>query len=524
MSAKIVKELLTRWSYKVDTKQLATASRMIKSLKKEQEGMKKSSTAFQRGEVANVKLMTRAWSGLNKQVKTYGKKTAAKAAGKGGGGAGGFFGGGGQSGSLPFLIGRLAGSNALTSAMFAGPKVVAGLGILKSIQLASNREETAGKFQALLGGKGKGQQAENLIETLNQFGKKTPFGIQQLRGLAETLLASGFAADDLVPKLRMIGSFVGADSEKLNRVLFNFAEIRSKTFADKVDLKQFTRAGVPIIRALQKQTGKMGLEWDRFVSKRLVSFEMIEKAMLKMSGPGGPFHGMLEVMNLSTKGKVSELGDELVLFGEAFGKLLTPLTKKLLDEAINLMGVLNEALGLFVNLWNGFHVSQGLILLVDLLKDFAIVGAGLFLIFNPLVALFGLIALILEDFFVFMSGGDSLLGRLINYDWGLMFDGMWIAFKEQMTMIGETIESVPWIKAAIGVIGGSAGSGGESDLMDRTDTTSLDPSFGIRNQSMEFNQINTINGGNQPASEMIASLGTDGFRLMNQKAQPAFAV
>ena len=521
MSAKIVKELLTRWTYKVDTKQLAQASRMIKKLKKDQIGIKKSSTAFARGEVANVKLMTRAWGKLNKQVKTYGGKRT----GGGKGGKGGFGGmGAGGSGSLPFLIGRLAGSNALTSALFAGPKVVAGLAILKSISLAADREETVGKFRALLGGKGKGAEAEALMDTLSDFAKKTPFGIRQVRTLAGTLLASGFKAGELTDVLRMIGSFVGADNEKLQRVLFNFAEIRRKGYADKVDLKQFTRAEVPIIAALQKTLGIEGADFDRFVRAGKITSDLIEKSLKMMTSKGGQFFGLLEMMNKSVRGKASELGDEIILFAEAFGKLLTPVTKKILDELIKLMGVANRVLSVFINLWNGFNISPFLIGLVDGFKFLAGVGVVLLAWLNPVIALLGMMFLMLEDFFVFLSGGDSILGSLLDFDWGMVWDGLAISFQEQWDKIAAIIQGNKYSKFLFDIVTGArVGAGGESDLLEKTDVTSIDPGSMI-NQSMEFNQQNTINGVNQPASELIASLSNDGFRLMNMKAQPAFVV
>jgi len=243
-----------------------------------------------------------------------------------------------------------------------------------------------------------------------------------------------------------------------------------------------------------------------------------------MTSKGGQFFGLLEMMNKSVRGKASELGDEIILFAEAFGKLLTPVTKKILDELIKLMGVANRVLSVFINLWNGFNISPFLIGLVDGFKFLAGVGVVLLAWLNPVIALLGMMFLMLEDFFVFLSGGDSILGSLLDFDWGMVWDGLAISFQEQWDKIAAIIQGNKYSKFLFDIVTGArVGAGGESDLLEKTDVTSIDPGSMI-NQSMEFNQQNTINGVNQPASELIASLSNDGFRLMNMKAQPAFVV
>ena len=70
--SRVVKELVTKWTYKVDTTQLKQARAALKGIKSEMTKVRKSSIAFGKGELNRVRRVRDAWSNLNRKVRQYG--------------------------------------------------------------------------------------------------------------------------------------------------------------------------------------------------------------------------------------------------------------------------------------------------------------------------------------------------------------------------------------------------------------------------------------------------------------------
>jgi len=442
--SKIVKELLTKWTYKVDSRQLKATAAVIQSLQKSMAEVRRESVGFQRGELQRLRSIKAGWNGVNKQVQKY--KTNLRGAGgigrgggaRGGGAKGGGAKGGGRSGfmggrgqSLSFLAGNVAGSPTLGSALLAAggnPAILGGLaaagGLAKSVQLASKKQqaqvglETFARADA--GGNrevGKEKTAEFLGQ-LNTFAKATPFGVNQLRELALQMRGFGFETKEIIPNLQRLGDLTGGRADVLRRMLVNLSQIRNLGKAQTVDLKQIANAGIPILQQLEKQLGKTAAQIQEMIPKGQITSAMIDEAFRQMTSSSGQFFEQMKERSKTFGGQVDKLAEQFTILGEAIGGVfIGPLTDALtiVNESFDSYGALAGAVGDF---FGEFEKGDSIVrYILSEITNFAMKAGALFLLLNPLVWL--------EDIGAFFAGKESFTGDFIK----------WLGFDDNMGIV-----------------------------------------------------------------------------------------
>lgn len=332
--AKIVKELVTKWTYKVQATDLKKATAQIIKLKKKLLEVRKSSTAFGKQERGQLKSVGSGWKRATREVDRYRKaKMRASRASASGGGRRGLFGGGG-GGRLAGGIAGIAGMGVLGS-VATGAAGLGGLGVLGlggAVGLAARKESIVAGIAGLLkedaSAGGSKPQTDALMAALDKFATETPFQLTNLRTLAGTLLAGGFAANEIVENLRMVGDVTRGNQHIMKRMLFNFIQVKSVGKASMIDLRQFAMANIPIFEVLKKQLGVTGDELADMTRKGQISFAIIKEAFRTMTGDGGRFQGSMRIQSEQLLGVFSNIKDHLELIGEAIGEeLIADVTK-----------------------------------------------------------------------------------------------------------------------------------------------------------------------------------------------------
>lgn len=110
--------------------------------------------------------------------------------------------------------------------------------------------------------------------------KGTAFGLGDAVTAAASAVASGVKpGKDLTRTLTVIGdtATIAGASFTDTAAIFNSVLARGKLQGD--DMLQLTSRGVPVLKALEKQTGKTGDELQDMISKGQISFEVFQKAM-----------------------------------------------------------------------------------------------------------------------------------------------------------------------------------------------------------------------------------------------------
>lgn len=462
--SKVIKELVTRWTYKVDAKQIMRATQSLKSLRGQLSGVRKSSVAFGNKETAGLRRLKRSWDSATVSARRYGKSVALSGAGGvvgGGGGRRGFFGGrrggggtggGGGFGSRAGSLASVAGAGSLGAfGIGAAGVAVGGSALLTGsiLKLAGAREQAEISFTGFLKS---GEKAKEMLNDLTQFAKKTPFQIPELRDLSSALLAGGFAAEEVIPSLRTLGDVTRGNSDKLNRMLLNFIQIKTVGKASALDLKQFALAGIPIYTALQKVTGKNGEQLRDMGKQGKITFKIVKEAFASLTGEGGLFFQAMELQSTTFFGRLSNIKDGLIDIGETMGMEILPEAK---DIAKTIQEWLGENKVPIVEQFRNF--IENMTLLKDsgfnLLKDLGLdnVGAlkiaalGFVTAISPMTAAFFALIVALEDYAAFKAGNPSLIGDLIKMAKGLDFadvlKGAGISVKEGLATKAKTRKS-----------------------------------------------------------------------------------
>ena len=203
------------------------------------------------------------------------------------------------------------------------------------LKVASDMEQAGVAFEVMLGS---AEKAKNLMGELQEFAEKTPFEFPEIRQSAQSLLAFGVEAENIVPTLTNIGdvaSGVGMSVTELAEI-YGKAKVQGRLFAE--DINQLTGRGIPIIGELAKQFGVAESKVKEMVEEGKVGFPDLEKAFQNLSGEGGRFNDMMVRQSDTLAGKFSSLKDIISQTVTPIIKTeVLPTLKNAIDQTIALV-------------------------------------------------------------------------------------------------------------------------------------------------------------------------------------------
>lgn len=192
-------------------------------------------------------------------------------------------------------------------------------------------------------------KAQSAINQLKQKALESPFMVKQLVTYTKQLAAFGIEYDNLIPtvsKLADVSVGLGVD---MDRIILAYGQVKSATVLRGQELRQFTEAGIPMVEELAKKftalNGELVTTADIFdlISKRQVSFDMVQKVMSDLTSEGGKFYKMQENITNTLAGQIEKLKDiwdaELNRIGEESGNVFTGIVKFLQQIAKNTKSV-----------------------------------------------------------------------------------------------------------------------------------------------------------------------------------------
>lgn len=245
-------------------------------------------------------------------------------------------------GGLNDLGGGLSSLKGLAVQAFAGFaafEAVRGIG-----KMALDMEQTEVAFSTMLGSVEAGKKS---IADLKQFANFTPFEPEPVIKSGRSLLAFGFAANDVVNQLTKVGNVASGVGMPLNELsdIYGKARVQGTLFAE--DINQMTGRGIPVITELAKVMGVAESEVKKLGSEGKITFPLLEKAFGNMSSEGGRFYKLMEKQSETGAGKLSTLiglvKDKALIAGTAG----LDSFKSLLDNAIELVNGLSPVQNAF---------------------------------------------------------------------------------------------------------------------------------------------------------------------------------
>lgn len=153
------------------------------------------------------------------------------------------------------------------------------------------------------------ERADALMQQAVELAAKTPFTLQEVGDGAKQLLAYGFAAENTVETLRMLGNVASGVGAPLNDIVYLYGTLQTQGRAYTKDIMQFTGRGIPIIEELAKIYGVAKNEVQALVEAGKVGFPEVEQAFKAMTNQGGLFFNLMEEQSKTLTGQISNLED-----------------------------------------------------------------------------------------------------------------------------------------------------------------------------------------------------------------------
>jgi len=236
-------------------------------------------------------------------------------------------------------------SKSFSSLKLAGVAALAGIGVgfAGVIRQAAKFETINTKFEVLTGSVGEAQKA---LKQLQAFSAKTPFQFEDVAKAGQTLLAFGFATDELTDRLQQLGDVSAATGKPIGEIAIIFGQVSAAGKLTGERFNQLVEAGVNVGPAIAKTMGVAETEVRKLITAGKVTFEVFDKAFKSLSGEGGIAFGAIEKQSRTFSGAISTLKDNFTLLQVSLGQKLLPILRTVALATTKFISGLNEGGGI----------------------------------------------------------------------------------------------------------------------------------------------------------------------------------
>lgn len=286
-----------------------------------------------------------------------------------------------------------------------------------SVKLAASAEQTRTSLEVMLGS---AEKAQSVIGTLNQFSIKTPYNPAEVENAGKQFLAFGVKAENLESTLTTVGNVASGVGMDFNELASIYGKNLTQGVVQTEDLMQLAGRGIPIYEQMAKVFGVNTDQIKHLASTGQIKFEHLQQAFMSMTSEGGKYFGMMDKQSQTAIGLWSTMTGNVDELKKQFGNLLLDALKPLLEWFTD-----GES-GMY-RLKAAMIILSVMIGAVFVVAVYAAVAANwafmvsFFAAFWPVIvialavaAAIGIIILIINDLYVFFTGGDSVFGSVLN--------------------------------------------------------------------------------------------------------------
>lgn len=186
----------------------------------------------------------------------------------------------------------------------------------KVVEIGGELEKQKLAMKAILGDEG---MANTISSQINTLAVKSPFGIMELNQYAKQLTAFQIPYNELYDTMKRMADVSDAVGVDMGRIILAYGQVRAAKFLKGTELRQFTEANIPLIDMLAERFTKLKGEIVSagdimdMISNKEVSFEDVKAVLWELTGEGGRFYNMQEVLSESVSAKWKNLADAIDL-------------------------------------------------------------------------------------------------------------------------------------------------------------------------------------------------------------------
>lgn len=198
--------------------------------------------------------------------------------------------------------------------------------------------------------------ADKIFGQIVALALESPFKLRDLISYTKELSAYRIETEKLFDTTKMLADVSAGLGVDMSRLILAYGQVRSASVLRGQELRQFTEAGIPLVGELAKQFtvlyGRMVGTDEVFelISKRMVSFEMVDQIFKDMTSSGGIFYNMQRIQAETLKGKISNLTDAIDIMYNKIGSANEGVLKGGVDLMRSLVTNFQEIIGLLKTL------------------------------------------------------------------------------------------------------------------------------------------------------------------------------
>lgn len=198
------------------------------------------------------------------------------------------------------------------------------------IEYNADLEKMQTSFEVMTGS---AKKAREIADELRTMGAETPFKTDDLARTVQMLMQYGFAADDAMESLKMLGDISQGSESALDSISLGYAQMVSSGKVNLQDLRQMINGGFNPIFEISQRTGEsMASLYDR-ISKGTMSIDEIAESMRYATSEGGQFFASMAKQSQTLSGQLTTLKDNA---NRLLGDLTSGLSDELRDEILPL--------------------------------------------------------------------------------------------------------------------------------------------------------------------------------------------
>lgn len=183
------------------------------------------------------------------------------------------------------------GAGAAAAATGAAATAMVGLGVRANASL----EVAEKSFGILLNS---ADAAKQMVTDLQRIAERSPFDFEGLQKSAKTLLGMGFAGQQVIPIMQILGdavAAVGGNTDQLEGIALAIGQIQAKGKLQAEEVNQLAERGIPVWQLLSKEMGKTPAQLMKLAETgQLLSGEVLPHLMKGLRKKVG---GSMDIMS-----------------------------------------------------------------------------------------------------------------------------------------------------------------------------------------------------------------------------------
>lgn len=211
---------------------------------------------------------------------------------------------------------------------------------LTSVKYNAQIEQLEMSFATMTGS---AEKAADIMARLKKLGAETPFETTDLVATTQMLMQYGFAADDAIDRMSMLGDISQGNKQALSSIAQGYAQMASAGKVNLQDIRQMINGGFNPLQEISERTGEsMASLYDR-ISKGTMAVDEITESMRYATSEGGKFYQAMEKQSQTVNGMLSTIKDEArELGGVIFEPLSESIRSTILPQAREIIASLKE--------------------------------------------------------------------------------------------------------------------------------------------------------------------------------------